>query len=187
MPQPQQCQIWAASMAYTEACGNAGSLTQWARPGMELASSKTLCQVPNLLSHNGNSSLIYFNLYYNPTWWRLLLFNVTDKEIEAWSIEVVIWSKPHAMKRQSWDLKSALFNTHSWSSSPPLTPYASKSQNLEVLQMEIYTIDSGTPAAYRQYMIMHFHIHDFLFFSSGMAFSALSPFISDFQKPTQIW
>ena len=31
--------IWAASVTYTTARGNAGSLTHWARPGIELASS----------------------------------------------------------------------------------------------------------------------------------------------------
>ena len=33
------------------------SLTQWARPEIELASSQTLCQVLNLLSHNVNSKI----------------------------------------------------------------------------------------------------------------------------------
>ena len=37
------------------ACGNAGSLTHWARPGLKPASSKRLYWVPNLLSHKGNS------------------------------------------------------------------------------------------------------------------------------------
>ena len=32
----QQCWIWAASAAYTTACGNAGSLTHWLRPGSNL-------------------------------------------------------------------------------------------------------------------------------------------------------
>ena len=36
-PQPQQCQIWAASATYTTAHSNAGSLTHWVRPGMEPA------------------------------------------------------------------------------------------------------------------------------------------------------
>ena len=37
MPQPRQ--IWASSVTYTTAHGNAGSLTHWARPGIERASS----------------------------------------------------------------------------------------------------------------------------------------------------
>ena len=38
-PQPQQLQIRAESATYTRTHGNAGSLTCWARPGMEPASS----------------------------------------------------------------------------------------------------------------------------------------------------
>ena len=34
-PQPQQRRIWAASVTYTMAHGNTGSLTHWARPGVE--------------------------------------------------------------------------------------------------------------------------------------------------------
>ena len=41
-PQPQQRQIWAASVTYTTAHSNAGSLTHWMRPGIEPASSWTL-------------------------------------------------------------------------------------------------------------------------------------------------
>ena len=44
-----------ASMTYTAACGNVGSLTHWARPRIESTSSWTLCGILNLLSHNGNS------------------------------------------------------------------------------------------------------------------------------------
>ena len=39
MPEPQQHSIQAASAPYTTAHGNAGSLTHWARPGMEHAFS----------------------------------------------------------------------------------------------------------------------------------------------------
>ena len=42
MPQPRQRQIQATSAIYTAACGNAGSLTHWARPGIEPASSRIL-------------------------------------------------------------------------------------------------------------------------------------------------
>ena len=38
-PQPQPHQIWAVSVTYATAHGNARSLTQWARPGMEPATS----------------------------------------------------------------------------------------------------------------------------------------------------
>ena len=36
-PQPQLCQIWAASLTYATARGNARSLTHWVRPGIEPA------------------------------------------------------------------------------------------------------------------------------------------------------
>ena len=35
----QQCQIWAVSVTYTIAHGNAGSVTHWVRSGIELATS----------------------------------------------------------------------------------------------------------------------------------------------------
>ena len=54
-PQPQQHWIWAASVTNAAACGNARSLTHWARPGIKPTPSWTLCQDLNLLSHNRNS------------------------------------------------------------------------------------------------------------------------------------
>jgi len=38
-PEPQQCQIRATSVTYITAHGNYGSLTHWARPGIEPATS----------------------------------------------------------------------------------------------------------------------------------------------------
>ena len=54
-PQPQQRRILTASVTYTAACGNARSLTYWARPGMEPAFSWRLYQVLKPLSHSRNS------------------------------------------------------------------------------------------------------------------------------------
>ena len=56
-PKPQQHQIWVASVtcAIAVACGKAGSLIHWARPGIECATSQRQCQVLNRLSHNENS------------------------------------------------------------------------------------------------------------------------------------
>ena len=54
-PQPQKCRIRAASATCTAAHGNAGSLTHWARPGIEPASSWILVGLFPL-SHNGNST-----------------------------------------------------------------------------------------------------------------------------------
>ena len=55
MPEPQQHWIRAATATYTAAFSNAGSLTYWARPGMEPESLQTLHLVLNLLSHNRRS------------------------------------------------------------------------------------------------------------------------------------
>ena len=48
--------------SYTAPCSKAGSLTHWMRPGIEPASSWTLCQVLNPPSHNRNSPYL-FKLY----------------------------------------------------------------------------------------------------------------------------
>ena len=55
-PQPRQHQSWATSAA----CGHARSLTHWASPGIECASSRILCQVPKLMSHNRTADIVYF-------------------------------------------------------------------------------------------------------------------------------
>ena len=55
------------SAIYTTACGNAGSLTRWVGLGIEPASSGTVCQVLNSLSHNGNSQV---SLFKYPSSWR---------------------------------------------------------------------------------------------------------------------
>ena len=61
--QPQQHQIWAASVTYNTACGSAKSLTHWVRPGIELTSLWILCWVLNWLGHNRNSlHSLTFNL-----------------------------------------------------------------------------------------------------------------------------
>ena len=49
-------QIQAASETYATACDNTGSLTHRARPGIEPASSWTLCWFLNPLNHNRNST-----------------------------------------------------------------------------------------------------------------------------------
>ena len=43
------------------ACGNTGSLTHWARPGIEPVSSLILCCLPNPLSDHGNSNIFCFD------------------------------------------------------------------------------------------------------------------------------
>ena len=54
-PQPQQCGIWVLSVTYSTAHGNTGSLTHWARAGIEHESSWILVWFP--LRYDGNSSL----------------------------------------------------------------------------------------------------------------------------------
>ena len=60
---PQQHRIQASSMTYAVAFGNIGSLTHWARSGIEPTSSQTLSQVLNPLSHNRNSYFILEWIY----------------------------------------------------------------------------------------------------------------------------
>ena len=61
MLQPQQCQFWPASAAYTAAArSNTRSLILWARPGMEPASSWIL--VLNPLAHNRNTYSLFWLL-----------------------------------------------------------------------------------------------------------------------------
>ena len=57
-----QHQIRAALATDAAACGNIGSLTHWARPETEHASSQRQCWVLNPLSHNGNSPLVTFHI-----------------------------------------------------------------------------------------------------------------------------
>ena len=49
--------IRAVFATHTTSCGNARSLTHWARPGIQPTSSQTPCQILNLMSYNGNSLL----------------------------------------------------------------------------------------------------------------------------------
>ena len=65
--QPQQHQVWATSW------GNARSLTQWARPGIEPTFSRTLCELLNPLNQKGNSNLCEF-------YWPLELQRLTSFE-----------------------------------------------------------------------------------------------------------
>ena len=57
-PQPQQYQIPATSVTYTAGCDKARSLSHWAKPVIEPASSQTTCQVLNPLCHSKDSNSI---------------------------------------------------------------------------------------------------------------------------------
>ena len=70
MPQPQQCQIWAASVTYTTAHGNAGSLTHGARPGIEPASLWILVRFVSTEKQRGNpipQNINFTELNWNET------------------------------------------------------------------------------------------------------------------------
>ena len=73
-PQPQQCQIQAASATCTTAHRNAGSLTHWARPEIEPASSWMLVGFLNPWAMTGTTDLILFNglrVKYWAHWWYI--------------------------------------------------------------------------------------------------------------------
>ena len=64
MPGPQHCQIRAAFAIYTTAHSNTESLTRWARPGIEPATSWFLDRII-LLCHDGNSfSFLSFLFFF---------------------------------------------------------------------------------------------------------------------------
>ena len=70
-PQPWQLQIWAKPVTYATAGGNARSLTHWARPGIEPASSQALCWVLNPPGHSRNSlchRFLILNLGQKQNW-----------------------------------------------------------------------------------------------------------------------
>ena len=58
-PQPQQCRIWVTSATYTTAQGNDRSLTLWARPGIEPASSWILVGFFNHWTMTGTPIFIF--------------------------------------------------------------------------------------------------------------------------------
>ena len=70
-PQPQQHQIQAASVTYTAAFSDIGSLTHQVSPGIKPTSLWTLCWVLNRLSHNRNS------------WWGSLMS--TPSRLMVWA------------------------------------------------------------------------------------------------------
>ena len=74
-PQPQQWEIQATSATYTTARGNVGSLTHWARPGIEPVSSWILVRLVNNWATTG--TLVLFLLIYLCcyTWSEFLVFS----------------------------------------------------------------------------------------------------------------
>ena len=60
MPQPQQCRVRAASVTYTTAHGNNGSLTDWARSEIKPASSWILVRFVNHWATTGTPRVYIF-------------------------------------------------------------------------------------------------------------------------------
>ena len=85
-PQPHQHQIRATSATYITACGKTGSLTHWARSGIELVSSQRLSQVFNPLSYNRNSVLCQFLLYSKVTNSHMYYTHSLIYYFPSWSI-----------------------------------------------------------------------------------------------------
>ena len=80
MLQPQQHQIRATSTTYTTALGNAGSLTHWAKPGIEPANLWFLVRFVNHWVRTGTSpNIIYIYDTKEQTMTRML--NLKPKAI----------------------------------------------------------------------------------------------------------
>ena len=71
IPQPQQHKIQAASATYTIAHGNAGSLTYWARPGIEPASS---CMLVRFISCWATAGTLTQDLFSRLTFLTTMYF-----------------------------------------------------------------------------------------------------------------
>ena len=71
MPQTQQCGIQAVSATYTAACGKTRSLTHWARPGTELASSWIIVGFLTCWATSGTPSSFIYKIFCIYTTWIL--------------------------------------------------------------------------------------------------------------------
>ena len=70
---------WSCSWGLCHSHSNTGSLTQWAKPGIEPTSSRTLRQVLNPLSHNRNSSfLVLWSVFRANVWFHTKYKNLTN-------------------------------------------------------------------------------------------------------------
>ena len=66
--------IWASSVIYTTAHGNAGSLTRWARPAIQSAASWVLVGFV-MLSHGGNTQHREYSPKYVGHWRKMVTWN----------------------------------------------------------------------------------------------------------------
>ena len=94
MPQPRQHQS-ELHLQFSHSLWHAGSLIHRARPEMEPATSRTLCQVLNLLSHNGNSCV-----YVCVCVCVCVIFGVLWKNINNYLKKLFLFSK-HTLVRLS--------------------------------------------------------------------------------------
>ena len=82
MPEPQQCQTQATSATYTTGNGNTGSLTYWARPGIEPTTSWLLVRSISAVPRWKLWYVEYLYVYEQNKiglWW--LLYNYTCNKI----------------------------------------------------------------------------------------------------------
>ena len=77
MPKPQQCGIRATSVTYTTAHRNAGSLTHWARPGIEPATFWFLVGFVNHCATMGSPSMTFHSIFIicSPPFFMLGILN----------------------------------------------------------------------------------------------------------------
>ena len=86
MPQPQQCRIWAVSVTYTTAHGNAESLTHWAKPGIEPLSSWILVGFLNCWATKGTPRYLYF---FKAAWCSIIFTYHTLSFIRWWTYRYI--------------------------------------------------------------------------------------------------
>ena len=98
------------------ACGNAGSLTHWVRPGIEPTSSQRQPWVLNPLSHNGNSLTNVLDLvfFFMACWSSLARDSTLTTAATLGHYSVIARSLTHCTIRELLDLLlktiSFLFN-----------------------------------------------------------------------------
>ena len=96
MPEPQQCQIQVESVTYTTAHSDTGSLTHWARPGMEPATSSFLIRFISDVPRRENH-----------------IFKI-NKVLRPWGCSGVNWiHDPHKKNRQVISLHIS-FSKYRW-------------------------------------------------------------------------
>ena len=87
-PQPQQCQIWTLSATHTTTHGNAGSLTRWARPGIEPSTSWFLVRFVN---HWATTGTPYFAILVTMGKTRIAFFVKLFLHAWVWHPALIPW------------------------------------------------------------------------------------------------